>query len=270
MAVRSSVPRDFTADLKPFGSGGTVALDAERARSTIDVMILSNHLLGDEFLQRQRRILDILQKDKVFSKATQMNLSRPERYHLGLARGKKLRRLMDEHHWTDDDYEMAKYLVDDVSPYTLNTTMFRQTLREQAGNEQRKYWLGRHSTWEVVGCYAQSEMGHGSNVKGIECEARYDPTTKEFVLHSPTLTSSKWWNGSLGRTANHAIVVAQLLIPEAGKHEQYQNHGPHPFIVQIRDMDTHQPLDGIVVGDIGPKYGYAPMDNGYMLFNHFR
>lgn len=39
----------------------------------------------------------------------------------------------------------------------------------------------------------------------------------------------------------------------------------HPFIVQIRDFKTHEPLDGIIVGDIGPKYGYAPMDNGYML-----
>lgn len=39
----------------------------------------------------------------------------------------------------------------------------------------------------------------------------------------------------------------------------------HPFIVQIRDLKTHEPLDGIIVGDIGPKYGYASMDNGYML-----
>ena len=40
--------------------------------------------------------------------------------------------------------------------------------------------------------------------------------------------------------------------------------------MQIRDEKTHQPLSGIVVGDIGPKYGYASMDNGYMLFDHFR
>lgn len=29
-------------------------------------------------------------------------------------------------------------------------------------------------------------------------------------------------------------------------------------------------MEGIVVGDIGPKYGYASMDNGYMLFDHYR
>merc|ERR1712000_617937 len=57
---------------------------------------------------------------------------------------------------------------------------------------------------------------------------------------------SKWWIGSLGRTANHAVVMAQLII--AGK-----AYGPHPFVVQIRDLNTHQPLENIHVGDIDPK-----------------
>ena len=74
----------------------------------------------------------------------------------------------------------------------------------------------------------------------------------------------------MGRTANHAIVVAQLMVPKSADSTDYVSQGPHPFIVQIRDLKTHLPLEGIAVGDIGPKYGYAPMDNGYMLFDHFR
>lgn len=74
------------------------------------------------------------------------------------------------------------------------------------------------------------------------------------------------------------IVVAQLLLPKGGVTEssgtntrtEYTSHGPQTFILQIRDKTSHQPLSGIAVGDIGPKYGYASMDNGYMLFNHFR
>jgi len=110
-------------------------------------------------------------------------------------------------------------------------------------------------------------------VRGIELQAKYDPETKEFILHSPTLTSSKWWNGTLGRTANHSIVVAQLLLPKqssSGGKVEYTNYGPHPFIVQVRDMKTHEPLPGIAVGDINAKYGYAPMDNAYCLFDKFR
>lgn len=44
------------------------------------------------------------------------------------------------------------------------------------------------------------------------------------------------------------MVMAQLVI--AGK-----SYGPHPFVVQIRDLKTHEPMENIYVGDIGPKFG---------------
>jgi acyl-CoA oxidase len=178
--------------------------------------------------------------------------------------------MKDTHKWSYLEYQMAEYLVDDVSPYFLHMEMFITTIREQASEEQQAYWLPLIESWKIIGAYAQTELGHGSNVRGLELEARWDNRTKEFVLHSPTLTASKWWNGSLGRLANHAIVVAQLLLPDHTSPDQYVSHGPHPFIVQVRDMKTHQPLNGIVVGDIGPKYGYITMDNAYMLFDQFR
>lgn len=59
--------------------------------------------------------------------------------------------------------------------------------------------------YDIIGCYAQTELGHGSNVRGLETTARWDPDRKEFELHSPYLTASKWWNGSMGRTATHAV-----------------------------------------------------------------
>jgi acyl-CoA oxidase len=74
----------------------------------------------------------------------------------------------------------------------------------------------------------------------------------------------------MGRTANHAIVMAQVHVPKSANSSDYVNKGIHPFVVQIRDMKTHKPLPGIAVGDIGPKYGYQPMDNGYMLFDQHR
>lgn len=219
----------------------------------------------------------ILERDPLFRKEKQMNLSRPERYHLGLARAKALRRLSVKHHWDSEDDKMAEYLVDDVSPYMLHMSMFVTTVREQGSDAQRAFWLPKIENWEIIGAYAQTELGHGSNVRGLELQAKWDPKAREFVLNSPALTASKWWNGTLGRTANHAIVVAQLLLPDSASFTspsegevQYKSHGPHPFIVQIRTLDTHQPLPRIIVGDIGPKYGYASMDNGYMLFNSFR
>jgi acyl-CoA oxidase len=116
-------------------------------------------------------------------------------------------------------------------------------------------------------------------VRGLELEAKWDPATRQFILNSPTLTSSKWWNGSLGITGNHAIVVAQLMLPTksdtksgelSGKTTSYTSYGPHTFVVQVRAFKTHKPMKGVVIGDIGPKYGYITMDNAYVLFDNYR
>lgn len=262
---------DFSDNLKPASPAGPELLAKERDASNVPREELAKHLLSrEDFLRRQERILPILEKDQLFSKTKQFNLSRPERYHLGLARAKKLRRYKDQYGWDDEDHRMAIYLCDDVSPFMVHESMFPTTVREQGDDEQRKYWLPKIEAWEVIGCYAQTELGHGSNVRGLECRAIWDPKQKNFIIHSPTLTASKWWNGSMGRTANHAIVVAQLHVPKSPQSTELVNHGPHPFIVQIRDFKTHKPFQGIVVGDIGPKYGYAPMDNGYLLFDNYR
>lgn len=260
---------DFTDKLRP-RYDGPATLAAERARSTVDVGALSNHLLSrDDFLNRQSRIVAILQQEKLFQKNQQLNLSRPERYHLGLARAKAIRRLAAKHGWNLEDCKMAEYLVDEMSPFHLQMSMFITTVSEQGSEEQRKHWLPKINAFEIIGAYAQTELGHGSNVRGLETTATWLGEGKGFEIHSPYLTASKWWNGSLGRTATHAIVVAQLMLPHPKEPGKYVSRGPQPFIVQIRDEKTHRPLDGIVVGDIGPKYGYASMDNGYMLFDHF-
>lgn len=261
---------DFSDSLKPADPQGPDTLAKERAQSDINVNQLARHLLHrNDFLNRQKKVLSVIEKRPYFSKKNQLNLSRPDRYHLGLARAKELRRLSLEHGWDIEDYKMADYLADEMAPYALQTVMFATSIREQCNEEQLKYWLPKVENWEIIGCYGQTELGHGSNVKGIECEARWNPSTKDFTIHSPTLTASKWWNGSLGRTANHAIVVAQLMLPDkqSGKLKSY---GPHQFIVQIRDMKTNKPLQGIVIGDIGTKYGYSAMDNGYMLFQNYK
>lgn len=44
-------------------------------------------------------------------------------------------------------------------------------------------------------------------------------------------------NSLVGKTSNHAVVLAQLFT-------QGICHGLHAFIVPIRDLDTHEPLPG--------------------------
>lgn len=99
---------DFTASLRPASqSDGAATLARERAQSIIPVEDLAKHLLSrDDFLNRQGRILKVLQREPLLSKTNQMNLSRPDRYQLGLARAKLLRRLTIKHSWDHEDYKV--------------------------------------------------------------------------------------------------------------------------------------------------------------------
>ena len=69
--------------------------------------------------------------------------------------------------------------------------MFVPAIKGQGTDEQQKKWLPLAYKLQIIGCYAQTELGHGSNVQGLETTATFDPKTDEFIIHSPTLTSSK-------------------------------------------------------------------------------
>ena len=76
----------------------------------------------------------------------------------------------------------------------------------------------------ITGCYAQTEVGHGSNVAGLETTATLDMETDEFVIHTPTITATKFWPGSLGVVSTHAVVFARCLA-------NGNDYGVQPFIV---------------------------------------
>lgn len=43
---------------------------------------------------------------------------------------------------------------------------------------------------------AQTELGHGTYVRGLETVVTFDKDTDEFIINSPTITSYKYWPGS--------------------------------------------------------------------------
>ncbi|EAR98581.2 peroxisomal acyl-CoA oxidase (macronuclear) [Tetrahymena thermophila SB210] len=148
-------------------------------------------------------------------------------------------------------------------PSGVHQVMFVPCIKYLASDKQCKDWLPRIYSYEIVGCYCQTELGHGSDVQSLETTATYDPETQEFIINSPTPTSTKWWVGELGIWCTHAMVFAQLNL--LGK-----NYGVHSFLVPIRDIKTRKPLPGITVGDIGPKVGFNVKDNGFVRFNNVR
>jgi acyl-CoA oxidase len=149
------------------------------------------------------------------------------------------------------------------NPITVHFVMFLPALMNHGTSDQQAEWISRAWNCNIIGTYAQTELGHGTFIRGLETTATYDPASKDFILDSPTLTSYKWWPGGLGHTTNYAIVIAQLY--SLGKH-----HGIQPFIVQLRDEETHMPMPGITIGEIGNKVGMNTVNNGFLAFNKVR
>ena len=116
----------------------------------------------------------------------------------------------------------------------------------------------------ALGCFAMTERGHGSDVQSLETTAHYDPETEEFILNSPTASSEKWFLGNAARDGRWAAVFCQLYTPG-----QEESHGVHCIVARIRN-DDGSPVDGVAIGDHGTKGGLLGVDNGTLMFDHYR
>jgi acyl-CoA oxidase len=238
---------------------------AERARASFSSSELAAHLAGGPAkLARRHELAEQLSKLPWADKSRRYFLGREEEYVGGLKAALGVWRKMRGESLPLEDGLAMRSLVDWPSGLELHIGMFIPTLLSQATPEQQTYWLPRAYDLRVVGTYAQTELGHGTFVRGLETTATYDPAAREFIIHSPTLTSTKWWPGGLAKTSTHAVVMARLVTPDG------KERGPHAFVVPLRCAETHQPLPGITVGDIGPKFGYNGVDNGFLRFDHVR
>lgn len=134
---------------------------------------------------------------------------------------------------------------------------------ENLGTERHhQAYVRRIIDCELLGCFAMTETGHGSDVQSLETTATYDPSTGEFVINSPTSSSRKDYIGGAAETARVAAVFAQLITHGEG-------HGVHCFVVPIRDEQGND-LPGVTTSDCQYKGGLPGVDNGRIMFDHVR
>ncbi|MET3961474.1 acyl-CoA oxidase [Marmoricola sp. OAE513] len=115
---------------------------------------------------------------------------------------------------------------------------------------------------DLLGCFAMTETGHGSNVQALGTVATYDLETREFVITTPDDHARKDYIGNAAAHARLAVVFAQLEI--GGRSE-----GVHAFVVPIRDEDGNV-LPGVRIADDGRKIGLNGVDNGRIWFDGVR
>ncbi len=115
-------------------------------------------------------------------------------------------------------------------------------------------------SFDLPGCFAMTETGHGSDVQQLRTTCTYDAETQTFDLHTPHQAARKDYIGNAAEDGRMAVVFAQLIA-------QGKNHGVHAWLVPIRDADGN-PLPGVTIEDDGPKAGLLGVDNGRLSFDH--
>ncbi|PVU97277.1 hypothetical protein BB559_002093 [Furculomyces boomerangus] len=238
-------------------------LENERTKATFSIEEMDRFINGDEFVALREKLLAIMRSEPdIFDQKSNYFMARTEKMEKALKQEKRAIELFREGRLKFEEIPMLFNMLDWHSPYHFARGI-PGAIEVQGTKEQAEVFAKPVRNLRALGCYAQTEMGHGSNVQGIETTATFIEETDEFEINSPTLTSTKWWIGSLGVVANFAFVMAQLIIK--GK-----RLGAFPIIVPIRSTEDHQPLPGITVGDIGPKMGFPTMDNGFLRFDKVR
>ena len=258
--------------MQSWNNGGTDhILPLERSRASFDVEKMTYILDGGEKETRQRRWIQNSHDDVEEEKTKNLVRDDSDRSRSDLV-ADAMKHFMDIH-WKhlkrgyktsgNDMTHMSAAKFGLTGPLSLHYGVFMSTLRSQTSQEQRDWWLDAGYKLNFIGCYAQTELGWGSNVRALKTTATFVPGAGidgdgEWEIHTPTLRSIKWWSTGLF-SATHAALYAQLILNGESK-------GVHVFFVQLRGPDL-TPLKGIEMGDIGRKIGDNDTPIGYLRLN---
>ena len=224
-------------------------------------------LWGKEKFDRRKSILKAFISNPIFSKSAVVlpSLPRKDAFTRAVLQARELIKLKLAEGWSQTQFMEAINFTDNYLPVQPQFRIFLSNLDRQMSDEQKAIWIPKAERFEIFGSYSQTELGHGSNVRGIETTATFDKDKDEFIINSPTISSTKYWIGTTGVWATHSIVVARLII-------EGEEYGNHLFLLQLRDLDTQRLMPGVEIYEMGPKafQGMLGVDNGAMQFHQVR
>ncbi|KAI9498239.1 acyl-CoA dehydrogenase/oxidase C-terminal [Zychaea mexicana] len=266
----NAVKQHLTPEIERANAVDPVAsMNEERAKASFNVRDLTYLLDGSKHATelRERMMLEI-ERDPLFAMHDVHDLTKGELRERTM---EKFRSMI--HHLQNESVDTFKKRMEVISlidagfwtRFGVHYGLFVGALQSNASPGQLSYWFekGALSLTGMIGCFAMTEIGHGSNVPGLETTATFDEASDQFIIHTPTLTATKWWIGGAAHSATHAAVFAQLVVK--GK-----NYGTKCFVVPLRDPKTYNLLPGVNIGDIGKKMGRDGIDNGWIQFTNVR
>jgi acyl-CoA oxidase len=73
--------------------------------------------------------------------------------------------------------------------------------------KHHRQYLRDVGTLVLPGCFAMTETGHGSNVRGIETTATYQHGTRSFIIHTPNQLAQKEYIGNAACPRSDRVLV---------------------------------------------------------------
>lgn len=239
----------------------------ERENAPFDVRELTHVIYGGpQATALKERMALIIERDPVLFVKNYYDMTRPEARQKCMAQVRRALQIAQQLKPEEQrafSQAIASYDRTLSMRLYVHCTLFKESIYTHGTKEQWLKWKDDIESARVLGCFAMTELGHSSFLRGIETTATYDKATGEFILHSPTLTASKWWIGMAGETATHTVAIARLIVDN-------KDLGLNWFVVQLRSLVDGTLMPGVTCGDIGAKMGRAGLDNGWIQFTQVR
>ena len=140
--------------------------------------------------------------------------------------------------------------------------LFGGALQMLGTKRHHEKYLRDVMSFDLPGCFAMTETGHGSDVQQLRTTCTYDPDDRDLRPAHPAPGRAQGLHRQRGQGR-----------PDGGRLRPADHPGQEPRRARLAGADPRRgrhALPGVTIGDDGPKAGLNGVDNGRLTFDHVK